>query len=142
MLRYTFLFCVQPSIFLQSTISIIASIVLTPDEVYQNLSNLDENKATGPDKIPAILLKNCASSISKSLCEFLHKSVASSKLADEWQLSYIIPILKKCLNDEVTNYRPISLLSVVSKVNSRTMHLQSADSACIQSIIPSTVWLT
>ena len=39
--------------------SIIASMVLTPDEVDPVLSNLDENKATGADKIPAILLKNC-----------------------------------------------------------------------------------
>ena len=39
--------------------SIIASMVLTPHEAHQILSNLDENKATGPDKISAILFKNC-----------------------------------------------------------------------------------
>jgi hypothetical protein len=41
----------------------ISSITLTPEEVYHVLAALDENKAIGPDKIPAKLLKNCASSI-------------------------------------------------------------------------------
>ena len=104
--------------------STIASIVLTTEEIYHVLSNLDENKATGPDKIPAALLKNCASSISKSLCELFNKSLASGKLPDEWKLSHIIPIPKKCPNDEVTNYRPISLLSVVSKVLERCIYNQ------------------
>ena len=104
--------------------STITSIVLTTEEIYHVLSNLDENKATGPDKIPAALLKNCASSISKSLCELFNKSLASDNLPDEWKLSHIIPIPKKCPNDEVTNYRPISLLSVVSKVLERCIYNQ------------------
>ena len=104
--------------------STITSIVLTTEEIYHVLSNLDENKATGPDKIPAALLKNCASSISKSLCELFNKSLASGKLPDEWKLSHIIPIPKKCPNDEVTNYRPISLLSVVSKVLEQCIYNQ------------------
>ena len=41
-------------------------------EVYNVLAVLDENKATGHDKIPAKLLKNCASSIYSSLCDFFN----------------------------------------------------------------------
>ena len=87
----------------QST-NIFSGIELTPDEVYHVLSNLDENKATGPDKIPAILLKNCASTISSSLWELFNKSLALGELPGEWKLSNIIPIPKRCRNDEVTNY--------------------------------------
>ena len=50
--------------------------------------------------------------------------MASGKLPDEWKLSHIILIPKKCPNDEVTNYRPISLLSVVSKVRERCIYNQ------------------
>ena len=67
---------------------------------------------------------SAASSISKSLCELFNKSLVSGKLPDEWKLSHIIPIPKKCPNDEVTNYRPISLLSVVSKVLERCIYNQ------------------
>ena len=43
--------------------SLISSITLNPEDVYHVLATLDENKATGPDKITAKLLKNCAPSI-------------------------------------------------------------------------------
>ncbi|CAB4005371.1 Hypothetical predicted protein [Paramuricea clavata] len=94
----------------------ISSITLTPEEVYHVLAAPDENKATGPDKIPAKLLKNCASSIYLSLCDLFNKSLSMGKLPNEWKLSNIVPIPKKGPAEEVSNYRPISLLSLVSKV--------------------------
>ncbi len=51
-----------------TTITTISDISLTEEEVCAVLKALDEVKATGPDKIPAILLKNCAVNISSSLC--------------------------------------------------------------------------
>ncbi|CAB4023750.1 Hypothetical predicted protein, partial [Paramuricea clavata] len=97
----------------------IFSIPLTPEEVYHVLAALDENKATGPDKIPAKLLKNCASSIYLSLCDLFNKSLSLGKLPNEWKLSNIVPIPKKGPAEEVSNYRPISLFSLVSKVFER-----------------------
>jgi hypothetical protein len=35
---------------------------------------------SGPDKIPAVLLKNCAASIAPSLCELFNKSLSSGQL--------------------------------------------------------------
>jgi hypothetical protein len=71
---------------------------------------------TGPDKIPAKLLKNCASSIYSSLCDLFNKGLSLGKLPNEWKLSNIVPILKKGPAEVVSNYRPISLLSLISKV--------------------------
>ena len=51
----------------------ISSITLTPEEVYHVLVALNESKATGLDKIPAKLLKNCASSVCSSLCVLFTK---------------------------------------------------------------------
>ncbi len=62
----------------QST-NIISGIELTPDEVYHVLSNLDENKATRPDKIPAILLKNCHLVF---LCHYVSYSIKAWLLAN------------------------------------------------------------
>ncbi|CAB3993735.1 Hypothetical predicted protein [Paramuricea clavata] len=73
----------------------ISSITLTPEEVHHVLAAIDENKATGPDKIPAKLLKNCASSIYLSLCDLFNKSLSLGKLPNEWKLSNIVPIPKK-----------------------------------------------
>ena len=97
----------------------ISDILITANEVHKVLISLDEDKATGPDKIPAKLLKNCASSISLSLSHLFNKSLVLGKLPSEWKLSNITPILKSGKPGEVTNYRPISLLSLVSKAFER-----------------------
>jgi hypothetical protein len=102
----------------------ISSITLTPEEVYHVLVALNESKATGLDKIPAKLLKNCASSVCSSLCVLFNKSLSLGKLPYEWKLSNIIPIPKKGAAEEVSNYRPISLLSLVSKVFERCIYNQ------------------
>ena len=116
----------------------ISSITLTPEEVYHVLAALDENKATAPDKIPAKLLKNCASSIYLTLCDHFNKSLSLGKLPNEWKLSNIVPIPKKGPAEEVSNYRPISLLSLVSKVF-RTLRLQSTRITHFHSTPPSTI---
>ncbi|CAB4010510.1 Hypothetical predicted protein, partial [Paramuricea clavata] len=86
------------------------------EEVCCVLKTLDVDKATGPDKILTILLKTCAANIRPSLCELFNKSLSCGKLPLEWKLSNISPMPKKSPFHEVCNYRPISLLSLVSKV--------------------------
>lgn len=88
-------------------------------EVYETIRTLNENKATGAYKIPAKLLKHCALCICPSLCALFNKSLCVGKLPSEWKLSNIPPISKGSKADEATNYRPISLLSQVSKVLER-----------------------
>ena len=62
---------------------VISNTTLTSEEVYYVLAALDENKATGPDKIPAKLLKICASSVCSSLCVLFNKSLSLGKLPCE-----------------------------------------------------------
>jgi hypothetical protein len=91
-------------------LTIISDLTLTEGEVRYVLRNLDEEKATGPDKIPAVLLKNCAASIDPSLCELFNNSLSSGQLPSQWKLSNVCPIPKKSPLREISNYRPISLL--------------------------------
>jgi hypothetical protein len=98
---------------------------LTEGEVCSVLRTLDVDKATGPDKIPAVSLKNCAAS--PSLCELFNKSLSCGKLPREWKLSNISPIPKKNPSHEVSNYRPKSLLSLVSKVFERCIYNRIID---------------
>ncbi|CAB4025727.1 Hypothetical predicted protein [Paramuricea clavata] len=105
----------------------ISDLTLTKGEVRYVLQNLDEEKATGPDNIPAVLLKNCAASIAPSLCELFNKSLSSGQLPPEWKLSNVCPIPKKSPLHEVSNYRPISLLLLVSKVFERCIYNRLTD---------------
>ncbi len=94
----------------------ISDIEISPDAVRRVLLCLDYSKATGSDGIPAKLLKCCAPHISSSLSCPFNKSLTTGKIPAEWKISNIIPIPKGSEKNYVSNFRPISLLSTVSKV--------------------------
>ena len=83
------------------------------------LKALEVGKATGPDEIPAKLLKETASVIAPSLCKIFNKSLQLRSLPSDWKLANVVPVHKKGAKDHVENYRPISLLPIVSKVFER-----------------------
>ena len=79
----------------------------------------DYLKASGPDEIPARLLKECCDQIGPSLCAIFNQSLSSAKVPTEWKSADIAPIHKKDSKEPAENYRPISLLPIVSKVLER-----------------------
>ena len=94
-------------------------LTLTVGGVQTILESLDVTKATGPDGIPAKLLKETASVIAPSLCKLFNKSLNTGVLPQEWKEANIVPVFKKGDHEHTENYRPISLLSLVSKVLER-----------------------
>ena len=83
------------------------------------LEALDVTKATGPDKIPAKLLKETASVIAPSLCKLLNKSLSTGSFPQNWKEANVVPVFKKDEVECTENYRPSSLLSLVTKVLER-----------------------
>ena len=88
-------------------------------EVEAVLKSLDPNKATGPDEIPARILKETATTIAPSLCKLFNRSLGEGYIPSEWKLANVVPVYKKDEKDHVENYRPISLLCIISKVLER-----------------------
>ncbi len=76
--------------------------------------NLDINKAQGPDGIPARSLKETAKQIAPSLWMLFNKSLRIGHVPDDWKLANVVPIHKKEEVTYVENYRPVSLLSLIS----------------------------
>ncbi|CAB3982156.1 Hypothetical predicted protein [Paramuricea clavata] len=77
------------------------------------------SKASGPDGIPARILKECSHQIAPSICDLLNHSLRTGRLPSEWKSADVTPIHKKDLKEPVENYRPISLLPIISKVLER-----------------------
>ena len=79
--------------------------------------NLDLSKASGPDCIPVVVLKNCEPELSYILAELFNKYLKKSCSPDCWKVSSVVPVFKN-VGERCTpkNYRRVSLLSVVSKV--------------------------
>lgn len=103
----------------ESVTPVMCNITLTVDVVQAVLQNLDVTKATGPDNIPARLLKETAPVISESLCTLFNRSLAEGAFPEDWKTANIFPVHKKGKRDYAENYRPISLLPIVSKVLER-----------------------
>ena len=89
---------------------LIDAIQVSSAEVCELLSTLDISKATGPDNLPAAILKNCANSLSPSLTAFINASLRSRFYVSEWKQANITPIHKKGSRQEIENYCQISLL--------------------------------
>ena len=101
------------------TSALLSDISISEEEDAEHLSNLDPSKAPGPDKIPGQILKQCSSVIAPSLCSLFNHSLQSGTLPSEWKSANVTPVHKKNKKEPATNYRPISLLSIISKVLER-----------------------
>ena len=93
---------------------------LEPDilegEVKWALGSITMNKASGGDGIPAGLfqiLKDDAVKVLHSMCQQIWKT---QQWPQDWKRSVFIPIPKKGIAKECSNYRTIALISHVSKV--------------------------
>ena len=79
--------------------------------------NLDLSKASGPDCIPGVVLKNCESELSDILAELFNKCPKDSCFSDCWKVSSVVPVFKNAGERSTDkNYHPVSVLSVFSKV--------------------------
>ena len=113
--------CSETPISWEVTPNQLTEITVTRVEIATYLSNLDSFKATGPDGIHGRTLKECSSVIAPSLYTLFNYSLHSI-LPTEWKSADITPVHKKEKKEPAINYRPISLLSVISKVLKRCVY--------------------
>ena len=85
------------------------------------LSNINSNKACGPDAIHGKILKNCAVSLAYPLSLLFKISYNTGGIPREWKLAHVVPVHKKGSKENIENYRPISLTSLVMKTFERLL---------------------
>jgi hypothetical protein len=95
---------------------------ITYTEVAKLLNELDVKKATGLDGIDAKFIKIATPSICNVLLEIINKSIKTGIFPDDWKASKIKPLFKKGDQTEPNNYRPVSILCVLSKIMERHVH--------------------
>ncbi len=69
--------------------------IITSNGVTKLLSNLNPHKASGPDSIPARLLKEVAHQLAPALTLLFQNSIDQGTLPHDWKHAFIIPIYKK-----------------------------------------------
>ena len=100
----------------------LSTISTTSAEVERLLLQLDVTKSAGHDGISTRALKEGASQLAPSLSNLFNASFRLGVLPQDWKDATISPLYKKGDPSLPNNYRPISLLSVVSKVCERVVH--------------------
>ena len=105
----------------------ISEIDISELDVYDALESLDPSKASGCDGISAKILKNCAIALYQPLHHLFSLSLCQHYIPLEWRTHLIRPIFKSGDRQKVSNYRPISLLCVVSKVLERLVYDSISD---------------
>ena len=73
------------------------------------------------------MLKECSNELSGSLCYLKNYSMMSGTIPNEWKLARVIPIFKYGDRTDPNNYRPISILLILSKILERAVHSQLLD---------------
>ena len=79
-------------------------------------------KATGPDSIPANILKAAADQLAPILTILYQTSLNSGEVPSDWKDAWIVPVFKKGDKYKPVNYRPVSLTSITCKLLEHIVH--------------------
>jgi len=85
-------------------------------EITKLIKNLETDKACGPDKITNKMLKLASPSLSPLLSKLFNILLLNSTYPDVWKIGIVCIIYKKGEKSNPENYRPITLLSTISKL--------------------------
>ena len=76
----------------------------------------NRRKASGPDMIPARLLKECSEELSPLLTIIFNKSLWTGTVPDDWKSANVSAIFKKGQHYDPANYHPVSLTCLCCKI--------------------------
>lgn len=89
---------------------------ISPDFVIKQLRSLNTAKATGLDGISAKVLKMTSPAIIAVITYICNLSIEVGQFPSKWKEAKVVPIFKSGSRSDCNNYRPISVLPVLSKI--------------------------
>ena len=106
----------QPALPREYTGPLLDSVDVSVHDVERRLAGLNQYSAPGPDGMHPRLLKETAAALSVHVTNLCQHSLNTACLPHDWKLGEIVPIHKKGSKQLASNYRPISLTSVLCKL--------------------------
>ncbi len=97
---------------------------VTSNVVMKKLRKLNAKKATGCDDIPAKIIKMGSTKLVTSLTNMINRCIQDSIFPDDLKLANVMPAYKAKDSLNKNNYRPISILPVLSKIYEGIMNDQ------------------
>ena len=106
---------VNPLSYVKCNMNSIFLPYISEYEITQNINSL-KNSSAGWDLIPTIIAKRSIKFYIKPLTRLINSSFQSGIFPEDLKLAKVIPIFKSGDQQDISNYRPISVLSFFSKV--------------------------
>ena len=94
---------------------------ITKEEIIKSVKELKSNASPGYDEITPKLLKLTLPLISEVLLDIFNSSFRNGIFPSRMKIAKVVPIFKKGNRSDVNNYRPISLLPILSKCLEKIM---------------------
>ena len=107
---------IAESIFQRGEEGLLQKIQVGVEEVKEQLGNLREDKAPCLDNIYPRVLMEVPEQVSEMLTDIFNRSLESGQVPEDWRNANVTPLFQKESREELGNYRPVSLTSVVGKV--------------------------
>ena len=89
---------------------------ITPLHIKQIISELKNSKSKDVYDISADIIKCCVDYIAEPLCDVFQACVDQGVFPSNLKISKTIPIFKKGKRSDPSNYRPIAILPILSKI--------------------------
>lgn len=116
---------IQYSSYLKKVISSSFSFELVDEEdIVKTINSLKTKESTGHDGISTKILKTIGPYIIRSLTLILNQSLVTGTFPDNLKIAKVVPLYKKEDALIMDNYRPVSLLTSISKVFEKVVHKQ------------------
>ena len=110
---------------------------VTSETVEKHLRSIDTSKASRSDDISGLLLKRCAAVLAPSLTRILNTSIVTGTVPHLFKKATVTPIHKFGDKSQAGNYRPISLLPIVSKILEKVVSTQFKEYLNEHNFLPS-----
>ena len=95
----------------------LCDLKVSAGQISKLIKELDSTKATGPDSIPVVVLKHLSPELSPILAKLFNRCLKEKCFPTSWKTSAVCPVFKNAGDKSApSQYRPISLLSIISKL--------------------------
>lgn len=91
----------------------------SPKRILNKIKKLSTKKSTGIDGIPTVVLKKCALVLTPCIAEITNRCISEGSFPNIWKEAVVVPVPKVQHSSDACEYRPISLLPLISKVVER-----------------------
>jgi len=96
----------------------------TLPELSKAISSMSSSRAVGVDDVPLHAIVNCFPVVGPHLLHLINRSIITSVFPTAWKLARVTPVHKSGDRSDLNNFRPISILSVLSKITEKVVSIQ------------------